>query len=39
MLLTNNSSIKEVILFPSMKSMQVEDDDDEKKPGTDQDKK
>ena len=39
MLLTNNSSIKEVILFPSMKSMQVEEDDDEKKPGTDQDKK
>jgi lysyl-tRNA synthetase class 2 len=39
MLLTNNSSIKEVILFPSMKSIQVEDDDDEKKPGTDQDKK
>jgi lysyl-tRNA synthetase class 2 len=39
MLLTNNSSIKEVILFPSMKSMQVEEDEDEKKPGTDQDKK
>jgi lysyl-tRNA synthetase class 2 len=25
MLLTNNSSIKEVILFPSMKSVQEED--------------
>jgi lysyl-tRNA synthetase class 2 len=25
MLLTNNSSIKEVILFPSMKSVQAED--------------
>jgi lysyl-tRNA synthetase class 2 len=38
MLLTNNSSIKEVILFPSMKSVQAEEAGDEKEPGTDQER-
>ncbi len=36
MLLTNNVSIKEVILFPQMKSLQAEEEGDEKKPATDQ---
>jgi lysyl-tRNA synthetase class 2 len=38
MLLTNNSSIKEVILFPSMKSVQAEEGGDEKEPGSDQER-
>jgi lysyl-tRNA synthetase class 2 len=38
MLLTNNNSIKEVILFPSMKSVQAEEEGDEKKPATDQER-
>ena len=36
MLLTNNTSIKEVILFPSMKKLQDDEEGDEKKPATDQ---
>jgi lysyl-tRNA synthetase class 2 len=34
MLLTGNNSIKEVILFPSMKSMQVEGEEGKDKPAT-----
>jgi lysyl-tRNA synthetase class 2 len=34
MLLTNNVSIKEVILFPSMKKLQEEGEGDVKGPGT-----
>lgn len=36
MLLTNNVSIKEVILFPSMKKLQEEGEGGEKEPGADQ---
>jgi len=39
MLLTNNISIKEVILFPSMKSVQARDEGDELEPEDDQEKK
>jgi lysyl-tRNA synthetase class 2 len=35
MLLTNNNSIKEVILFPSMRNLQAEEKDDGKSPGAD----
>ena len=38
MLLTNNISIKEVILFPQMKSLQAEEEGDERKPATYQEK-
>jgi lysyl-tRNA synthetase class 2 len=38
MLLTNNISIKEVILFPQMKSLQGKEEGDEKEPVTDQEK-
>src|SRR5208337_1892612 len=38
MLLTGNNSIKEVILFPSMKSMQAEGDDDGKQNQSDKQK-
>jgi lysyl-tRNA synthetase class 2 len=39
MLLTNNDSIKEVILFPSMKSVQAGQEGNENESGTDQDQK
>jgi lysyl-tRNA synthetase class 2 len=39
MLLTNNDSIKEVILFPSMKSIQPEQEGNENESGTDQEQK
>jgi hypothetical protein len=38
MLLTNNVSIKEVILFPSMKKLQEEGYGDIKNPGPDQER-
>ena len=38
MLLTNNVSIKEVILFPSMKKLQEEGEGEEKEPGADQER-
>jgi lysyl-tRNA synthetase class 2 len=39
MLLTNNDSIKEVILFPSMKSVQAGQEGNEKESGTDKEQK
>jgi len=38
MLLTNNISIKEVILFPSMKKLQEDEEGDEKEPGSNQER-
>ncbi|MCX6684324.1 MAG: lysine--tRNA ligase, partial [Methanoregula sp.] len=38
MILTNNNSIKEVILFPSMKNVQADEAGDEKETGIDQEK-